>query len=165
MKRDSFSPIAESVLVDNSTINCSDGENVQEVLEDYCGLLETALVTASPGFTWGSSGAIKNSYLQNDTVPSNKAGRLSTVTGTITAIFIVTELANDEYTLQIQRRVGNTFTTIASLVGNGTSRTYQNLTLNVPVTAGDELTAYIEKVGNKGATNPVCGLILTGTIA
>lgn len=162
--RDEFEPHAFETQFDpDNDPNCGLlKENVQEVIEELCGIISDQEQVATPGFTWGASGAIKNSYLQNDTVPSNKAGRLVTLTGSISAIFIVTELDTDEYTLEIKRRNANgTYTTILSLVGNGTSRTY-SASSSVVVSQGDELAAYLKKSGNKGATNPVCGIIIKG---
>lgn len=165
--RDEFKPHASEIPIDNSTIDCLDtAETVQEGFEELCTKLQDTQDQASPGFTWGASGSIKNAYLLNDTVPSNLAGRICTVTGFLKVIFITTERDNDKYTLEIRRRNTNgTFTTIASVVADDTDgeRTYITTGLSVPVTIGDELVAYIKKFGNKGATNPVCGIILEGT--
>jgi hypothetical protein len=163
--RDEFKPHASEIPIDNSTIDCLDtSETVQEGFEELCTKLQDFTEQATPGFTWGASGAIKNAYLLNDTVPSNLSGRISTVTGVITAVFITTQNDNDKYTLEIRRRDNGTFTTLYSLPTDDTDgeRTYIVTGLNVPVTVGDELAAYIKKFGNKGATNPVCGIILEG---
>ena len=127
-------------------------------------LRSQAQVTATPGYTWGASGSIKNSYLLNETVASNKSGRLVTLSGSITSIFIVTARITDEYTLEIRRRNANgTYTTILSLIADGTSRFYAASSA-VSVAAGDELAAYIKRSGKKGATNPVTGILVTGNI-
>jgi hypothetical protein len=163
--RDEFTRHASEVPLDNSTVDCLDtAETVQEGFEEICTKIQVVQQQATPGFTWGASGAIKNSYLLNDTVPSNLAGRICTVTGFLKVIFITTERDDDKYTLEIRRRDNGTFTTIASLVASDIDgeRTYISTGLAVPVTIGDELTAYIKKFGNKGATNPVCGIILEG---
>lgn len=163
--RDEFEQHAVETPIDNSTIDCLDtAENVQEAFEEICTKIDNATEQATPGFTWGASGSIKNSYLLNDTVPSNLAGRVCTVTGNLTDIFITTQNTTDEYTLEIRKRNGAGFTTIATLVtaDNDGLRKYITSGLMIPVTAGDELAAYIKKSGNKGATNPVCGIILSG---
>lgn len=162
-RRGSATQVARSTPFDPTNCDITNQTHVQGAIEDLCNNLE---VTATPGYTWGASGAIKNSYLQNETVPSNKSGRLVSVTGTIESIFITTELETDEYTLEIRRRVGAVFTTILSIPatsGDG-FRTYVDTDLAVTVTVGDELTAYILKSGNKGATNPVAGVIIKGTV-
>jgi len=163
--RDEFTQHADATPLDNSTIDClDDAETVQEGFEEICSKINAVDEQATPGFTWGDSGVPKNKYLLNETVPSNLSGRLSTVTGNLTTIFIITEHDTDEYTLQIRRKVGNVYTTIASLVadGNDGKRKYWTVGLMIPVTIGDELSAYIKKSGNKGATNPSCGIILEG---
>lgn len=165
--RDKFTPVADQVPIDNSTIDCLDtAETVQEGFEEMCLKVQDAGNKAHPGFTWGGSGAIKNAYLDNDTVPSNLAGRLCIVTGYLTAIFIITQNDTDEYTLEIRRKVGATYNTIVSLTASSTDgeRKYYTTNLLIPVVIGDELSAYIQKSGNKGATNPACGIILQGDI-
>jgi len=163
--RDEFIQHADATPLDNSTVDCLDtAETVQEGFEEICGKIESVRQQATPGFTWGDSGAIKNSYLLNDTVPSNQSGRICTVTGVLTTIFITTQVDTDEYTLEIRRRDNGSFTTIATLVASSTDgeRSYITANLMIPVTIGDELAAYIKKSGNKGATNPACGIILEG---
>ena|SRR5210317_1670810 len=164
-KRDDFTPTSDQVPLDNSTVDClNTAETVQEGFEELCQYITGFTEQANPGFTWGASGSIKNAYLQNDTVPSNLAGRLCTVTGFLTTVFVVTQEDTDAYDLEIRRRDNGTFTTIATLTAIETDgeRQYYQTGLLVPVTAGDELSAYIQKKGNKGATNPVCGIILEG---
>jgi len=147
-KRDDFTPVAYQIPIDNSSIDCIDtSETVQEGLQELCQKIQEVGNKASPGFTWGSSGAIKNSYLQNDTVPSNLSGRLCTVNGFLTNIFIITENSDDEYTLEIRKRIGNTFTTIVTLsaISSDGKRKYSTSGLTIPVSSGDELSAYIQK--------------------
>jgi hypothetical protein len=163
--RDEFTQHADATPLDNSTIDCLDtAETVQEGFEEICGKIQDVQQQATPGFTWGDSGAIKNSYLLNDTVPSNLSGRICTVTGNLTTIFVTTQTSGDEYTLEIRRRDNGSFTTIATLVtySNDNKRSYIISGLMIPVTIGDELAAYVLKSGNKGATNPTCGIILEG---
>jgi hypothetical protein len=161
-RRDEFIQVAEQTPFDNDT-NGFVADNVQDAIEE---IQNNAEVTATPGFTWGDSGAIKNAYLLNDNVASNSSGRVVTLDGFITTLFIATDLDTDQYTLEIRRRVGNTFTTIASLVASSSDgfRKYYDDNVNIAVTKGDELSAYIKKSGNKGATNPVCGIIIKGSI-
>ena len=164
MRKDLYDIQDENVIVDPSDLECTDKEDVHGVFKDICFAINHLSVTATPGFTWGDSGVIKNAYLLNDSVPSNKSGRLVTITGQIVSIFIATESTTDEYTLQIRRRVGNTFTTIATIsADDGDGLRIYNLSISVAVAEGDELAAYLKKSGNKGATNPVCGIIIQGS--
>jgi len=66
--RDIFTYVAEQVFFDNST-NGYAADNVQ-------GAIEEVGISASPGFSFGRSGNIpSNTWLNNEGVPSNKAGR------------------------------------------------------------------------------------------
>lgn len=148
-------PVAESVPFDNTNDPDCDltSEDVQSVIEELCHRIEDS---ASPGFTWGDSGNVNNSYLLNDTVPSNKSGRLCSVTGNIVTMFLSIENAT-AVTIQIQRRVGVVFTTIASITTLATERT-KIITVAVPVTFGDELCAYV----NGSCKSPVIGIVMKG---
>ncbi len=68
---------------------------------------QIAAISASPGFTWGDSGSIgAGDFLINDTVASNKAGRLVPLkAGEVTNIFVVNENANT-FELQLLKRTG-----------------------------------------------------------
>ena len=79
---------ADQVPFDDSNV-CLEADDVQEALENlYC----KVDVSASPGFTWGKSGAVKNSWLLNDTVPSNLAGRVVPIDGQIVEITATAEV-------------------------------------------------------------------------
>jgi hypothetical protein len=48
-------------------------ENVEDAIKE---LAEKVAISASPGFTWGRSGSVtSNTWLNNDSVPSNLSGR------------------------------------------------------------------------------------------
>ncbi len=87
-----------------------------------------AFTSESPGFTWGDSGTNKNTYLLNDTVPSNKSGRLVPLDGDIVAVSVVVEkIPNSGAEIFIQTRVGEqlataVFTTVVTVPLSDTSR-------------------------------------------
>lgn len=147
---------AEQVPFDNST-NGFTSEDVQAAIEE---VNNNVAVSASPGFTWGRSGNISNTYLQNDTVPSNTAGRLVPVTtGEITTIFAAAENTSSA-TIEIRRRVGVVFTTIATCPYGGTRKVTCNVVSPPSVALNDELAVYV----SGSAKNPVVGIIIKGSL-
>ena len=161
--RDEFERHAIETPFDPSNCVVITKENTQEAIEELCGKVEDALLTSSPGFTWGDSGSIKNSYLLNDTVPSNKAGRISPVTGFITTVFLSNSADDKTFDVEIRRREpAGTFTTIATMTVVN-ARVKIDDTFNVVVSFGDELACYISGAGNNSAQSPVVGLIIKGT--
>ncbi len=147
---------AEEVPFDNSSNGLS-STDVQAAIEE---VNTSVQVSASPGFTWGRSGNTSDTYLSNDSVPSNTSGRLVPVTsGEITTIFIAAEL-NSTATIEVRLRVGSTFTTIASCPYGGTRKVTCSIASPPPVALNDELAIYV----SGAAKNPVVGIIIKGSI-
>jgi len=118
-------------------------------------------ISASPGFTWGKSGSVSNTYLLNDTVPGNTAGRLSPVDGFITTIFVSCEIATSTV-IEIQRRTaGPTFTILATVTLSAERKKTVLLAVQPAVAKNDEL---MIKVTGPSIKNPVIGLIIKGTL-
>lgn len=122
---------------------------------------QISAISASPGFTWGDSGNVNsNTFLLNDTVPSNQAGRMVPLqSGEITNIFVSNQDANT-FTVEILKRTGpGTFTslTTTSLVAQ---RTKTESKTGVSVSLNDELAC---KISAGAAKNPVVGVIIKGT--
>ena len=119
---------------------------------------EAIAQSASPGFTWGRSGNLPSgTWLLNDTVPSNRAGRTVMFSGlTITDIFVGSEDA-DTYTLSIYSHEGNeinlTLLGTVSVVASRSSR----FTVSFPVTESLQLAALVSA---GSAKNLVAGLVL-----
>jgi hypothetical protein len=148
-RRDEFIQVSKTVPFDNST-NGFVSTNAQAAIEEIKALLN---VSASPGFTWGNSGTVANAYLLNDTVPSNKSGRLVPITGNITTIFVALELATIA-AIEIRRNVLGVFTTIATV--NMVASRKSTFTVSVPVSFNDELSCYV----NGTCKSPVIGIVI-----
>lgn len=101
-----------------------------------------AFAAVSPGFQFGRFGVVNaGSYLHAiSTVPSNTAGVVVPLDGQVVKAFL-TCISDATFTVDIQRRVGNVFTTIAS-VSLVAART-GSFDLAADVAAGDELTALV----------------------
>ena len=150
---------AKNIFYDN-TISGLISENVKDAIDE---LNSTGGVSASPGFTWGSSGSnVKGSYLLNETVPSNVAGRVVPLNnGSIREIFVANEISTT-FTINIEKRTGpGTFTVLTSATvvaaRNGT------FVVDVAVSKGDELAARISPSSANAPKNTVCGIIIKGS--
>ena len=153
------SPVAGSIPFDNST-NDFVSDNVQSAIEE---VQETSSSSSSPGFTWGRSGNLSTgTWLLNDGVPSNKAGRTIVLNNAkIAKIFTATEDL-DTYNIGIYSHDGDeiNITLIATLVVTA-SRTGNSGTVSVSVPSGKQLGA---KVDSGSAKNLVVGIIMQGSV-
>lgn len=150
---------AKNISYDN-TLSGLTSNNIQDAIDE---ISSTAAVSASPGFTWGASGNIsKGSYLLNDTVPSNTAGRVVPLaTGYIEKVFIAIENATTA-SLDIQKRVGSTLVTLVTVTI--TSARVATIPVSVAVVIGDELAIRVSPTSANSVKNPVVGLIIKGSL-
>lgn len=157
--RDEFEPHAIETVFDPSNCDAITKENTQEAIEELCGEVTQS---ASPGFTWGRSGNVSNNtWLLNDSVPSNKAGRTIVFSNPIiTKIFSASEDI-DTYDLQVYEHEGDeinlTLLTTLSVVA---SRSGDSGTISVAVTAGRQLAI---KLVNGSGKNVVVGIQMKGS--
>jgi len=152
-RRGSPTEVAESVPFDNAT-NGFTSDNVQ-------GAIEEIGASASPGFTWGRSGISgSGTYLLNDAVPSNKAGRTIVLGASkIVKIFSATEDV-DTYTLEIYSHDGDEVNlTLLTTLTVTASRTGNSGTISVSVPANKQLAA---RIGTGSAKNIVAGIVMQG---
>lgn len=154
--RDDFERHALETPFDNDT-NGFVSEEVQGAIEEIANTVST---TASPGFTWGKGGNVAaNTWLLNDSVPSNKAGRRIFVSNaTLEALFVSSENV-DTYDVEVYEHNGTTYTlitTVSVVAQRGAEFTIASL----PLTTGYELAL---KVVNGSAKNPVAGAVIKGS--
>lgn len=144
--------VASTIPFDNDT-NGFSATDVQTAIEEIG-------ASASPGFSFGRSGTSNaGTYLQVDSVPSNQAGRIVPLqSGKITSVFISCQNAAT-FTIEIQKRVGNTFNTIYTETVTGLRKKTSSVS-GVSVSLNDELCC---KVGSGSASNIIVGLIIKGT--
>lgn len=146
-------------IVDAYQIDFKSGFNV--TADGYKAIIELEVpANVSPGFTWGDSGANKNTYLLNDTVPSNQAGRVVPGDGIITEITVaVQNIPNGNPTVEIRSRSGAVFTTIVTVPVSTTQRiTVYNPPSPISVAKETELTCF---VGNVSLFNPVVSVAIS----
>lgn len=120
----------------------------------------TALTSASPGFTWGASGNLNSgSYLLNDTVPSNVAGRMVPLTsGYIAQAFVAVENSTTA-SFVIQKRSGASFVDLTTITLTAARVGTFNLGTSITVSLNDEIAV---KVSSGSCKNPVLGLVIKG---
>ena len=140
--------------------NCDviDSENVQDAIDELCEEVQTS---ASPGFTWGKSGNVtNNTWLLNETVPSNKAGRTVFITdSTLIRIFSASEDI-DTYDLEIYEHEGDEVNlTLLTTLNVIASRTADSGAISVSTTSGRQLAV---KLVNGSGKNVIVGVILKG---
>jgi len=116
---------------------------------------------ASPGYTYGKSGNVgSNTYLLNDTVPSNRTGRFSTVNGIIAEAFIAGEYGSTyNCTMAIEIRYGGTGALVEVLTLTLSAQRSKVQTFSVAVSQGDEIAC---KIKTGSIKNPDVGIQLKG---
>jgi hypothetical protein len=126
-------------------------------------VLTTVGVSASPGFSWGRSGnVIAGTWLQNDTVPSNKSGRtVALLNPEVTSVFVANEDVST-FTVDVYEHDGNEIG--ISLLGSSSVTATRSATFLVSyaVTSGRQLAI---RIGTGSAKNPVVGLQLKGNVS
>ena len=133
-------------------------DNVQSVIEELC---SRSSASASPGFTWGASGnTTPNSWLLNDTVPSNRTGRnFALYNGELVTISVSNDGINT-FDIEVYEHDGTTFTLLAT-ISVVAARTAEQTFTGVNITRGKEL-AIKQTVGS--SKNPVVQVIAKGTL-
>jgi hypothetical protein len=149
-------PVAKSTPFDNTT-NGFVSTDVQAAIEELANTVDTS---ASPGFTWGASGNVTaGSWLVNDTVPSNKAGRsIFLSNATLEYVFVRCEVATT-LNMEVYEHDGTTYTLITTVTLTAT-RAGDFPIASLPLTTGKELAM---KLSTGSAKNPVVGCVLRGS--
>lgn len=157
--KDEYNPVAVEIPFDNDA-NGFTSDNVQDAIEEINTGVQT---TASPGFTFGRSGNLPaNTWLQNETVPSNKAGHTVNLTAPIIQEITVSSEDIDTFNVGIYEHEGDEInltllTTVSIIAARGGTFTG----LSVSITAGRQLAA---RITDGSAKNVIVDLIVKGTI-
>jgi hypothetical protein len=142
---------------DNST-NGFTADNAQQAIEE---LANGGGNSASPGFTWGKSGnSNTNTWLLNDTVPSNLTGRRVPINSAKIVEVFVSSQNLDTYNLSIYSHDGDEvnltlLTTISVSAARGITST-----INISIAKDKQLAA---RITSGSASNVVAGVIIRGS--
>lgn len=120
---------------------------------------ESAGTGASPGFSFGRSGnAGSGTYLDNESVPSNRTGRPVDLDGARIVQVSVSNQNSNTFTIELEEHDGSAFTSLGTFaITSARSGKFANL--SIPITAGKEISA---KVSSGSAKNPVVTVYVKG---
>lgn len=156
-RRDEFTQTAEGVPFDNDT-NGFISDNTQEAIEE---LKDTVITSASPGFSFGRASNVNSgTWLQCETVPSNKAGRYVYIQSPVIKRLFVSSENISTFTIEIYEHEGDEINLTLLSSSSITSSRGGVFSLNVSVTTGRQLAL---KISSGSARNIVAGLELSGT--
>lgn len=132
-------------------------DNIQLALE---WIVDRVAISASPGFTWGKSGNITpNTWLLNDTVPSNLTGRNIFLHNAQIEVVYTSNQSVSTYDLSIYEHDGSTYTLLLTISVVAARGVEVELSTPISVTNGLELAA---RITSGSAKNPTCGLLMVG---
>ncbi len=142
--------------------NTDSGLDAEEVKTAIDELTSGGGTGVSPGFSFGRSGNVSSgSYLQNESVPSNKTGRPVDLTdGRITQVSVSNETSNT-FTVELEEHDGTTFTSLGTFSVTA-ARSDKFNGLNIPITSGEEISA---KISAGSAKNPIVTVYVKGDSA
>lgn len=144
---------------DNS-VNGFVSDDVQGAIEE---LSNQVGVSASPGFTWGRASNVNSgTWLLNDSVPSNKAGRtVNLINPILTAVSVAVEdIATFDITFY--EHDGDSINLVSLGTISVTAARSYNAFINFPVTQGKQIAV---RVTSGSCKNIVVGLQLSGEVA
>lgn len=156
-----FSKIQSAVEVPfDNTSNGFNAEDVQAAIEEVSDSVQTS---ASPGFSFGRSGNVSSgTWLQNEGVPSNRAGRWVYINNAeVTAVFVANENVST-FSLEVYYHDGGGVN--LTLIG----------TVNVVAAYGNKFPTSFAvptdkqlaiKLASGSGKNVIAGLELRGTVA
>lgn len=149
--------VARSLFFDNSS-NGFLSDNVQDAIEE---INDTVVSSASPGFSFGRASNINaGTWLQCETVPSNKAGRYVYITVPVIERLFVSNENISTFTIEIYEHEGDEVNLTLLSAHTVTSARGGDFIVGVSATTGKQLAL---KLSSGNARNIVAGLELSGT--
>ena len=132
-------------------------------------LANRVTASASPGFGWGAPGSIgAGSYLLNDSIESNKSGRLVPFNGYVDRFFFIESKKTGTRTLELVKRTTpgtGSYSAIAEVQATGTTA-FGNADFPAPPTVGsvavslNEELAVRVKSGSADLQDVIAGVII-----
>jgi hypothetical protein len=158
------SPVSASIPYDDTIQTPLSGtDDVQEMLD---WLKNQVAISASPGFTWGRSGTVnQNTWLLNDSVPSNLSGRVCFLnSASIIKVFVANQAATAGIVVEVYTHDGNSVN--LTLIGSVTTLATRSNTFTVayPVSLDKQIAIKIAN-GSPSGANMVVGCLIKGSTA
>lgn len=136
---------------------------IMAFIEEFAGQVFTN--SASPGFTWGRSGnSPADTWLQNESVPSNKTGRTNFLSNAIIKkIFVANE---DAVIIKISIYYHDGNEVGLTLLGSVTTLATRtnSFTVNFSVPQDKQIAMKIASDSPNGSKNIVAGLLMSGNL-
>lgn len=140
-------------------------DNAEDAIKE---IASNVAVSASPGFGWGKPGsASPGEYLLNESVESDKVGRLVPFDGYVFRFFFIEQKKSGTRTLELMRRTSpgtGAFVAIAEVSATGTTP-YGNVQFpasgvgSVPVSLNEEFAVRV-KGSSADVENIIVGVII-----
>jgi hypothetical protein len=153
--------VASSIFYDDQVIPTNLGDTIQDAIDN---IYQQTQVAASPGFTWGRSGtSTPNTWLLNDSVPSNNSGRTVFLNNAeIQNIFVANQDATAGIDLGIYSHEGDEVN--LTLLGTVTTAATRSNTFSVAFSiAVDKQIAIKIMPGSSQSKNIVVGALIRGS--
>ena len=149
--------VASSIFFDNDG-NGFISDNVQDAIEE---INQTVITSASPGFSFGRASNVNaGTWLQCETVPSNKAGRFVYInSANIERLFVSNEIVST-FSIEIYEHEGDEVNLTLLSTHTVTAARGGSFIVNVSATTGRQLAL---KLSTGSARNVVAGLELSGS--
>lgn len=146
------------LVADNIQFNSGNTESVKTVVDNLTNIVTTS---ASPGFSFGRSSNVNNgTWLQCETVPSNKSGRFVYIANPVIERIFVSSETISNYTIEVFEHEGDeiNLTFLGSV--NIISSRGGSFPVTIPVTENRQLAL---RLTSGSARNVVAGLELSGS--
>lgn len=140
----------------NNTGTDFSSDNVQDALEEVGN-------SASPGFSYGRSGLIGvNTWLLNETVPSNRTGRTVSISSPVVKKVAIANRNISSFEVTFYEHEGNSvnLNTLGSV--NVVNSRSAEFTVSVPVTQNKQIAVRLTDISSGTVRDLVVGLIITG---
>jgi hypothetical protein len=132
------------------------------IIGNFNEIANKVAISASPGFTWGRSGNVPpGTWLLNDSVPSNKSGRMVFLNSASLMKVFVTNEKNTTYSIDVYEHDKTTYTLLTTVTVTANYSGTFTIT-GVNLTTGKELAM---KVSSGSANTPkevVAGVLIKG---
>ena len=162
-KHITITPVASTVPYDDAIQSPASGTSDVQAMLDY--LKNIAANSASPGFTFGRSGNLPvSTWLLNDTVPCNKAGRVNYLYNCTVSNIYVSNENPDIVKLAVYTHDGDE--NALTLVGTVTTAAQRTNSFSVSFSIGQnkQIAIKIADDSPNAGKNTDVGLVLRGTL-
>jgi len=162
-KHVTITPVSKAIPYDDTIQGPASGTSDVQAMLDY--LKNQVAVSASPGFTWGRSGNVNvNTWLLNDSVPSNLSGRTIFLnSASIIRVFVANQDAAAGIIIEFYTHDGDSVN--LTLLGSVTTAAARSNTFTVawPIALNKQVALKVSGTSAAGK-NLVVGCLIKGSL-